>query len=163
MSKVHEYRCQLEWSGSTANGLEHYDRAHRVSCPPAETTMQLSGDPAFHGDATMLSPEQLLLSAASSCQMLAFLAIVARAGIEVVSYVDDAHAVMPEDDRPMRITEITLRPHIVVADGTDEGLVHEYLERGHKGCFIANSLGSKISIEPRIEHASASTADRAAR
>jgi organic hydroperoxide reductase OsmC/OhrA len=70
---------------------------------------------------------------------------------------------MPEDDRPMRITEITLRPHIVVADGTDEGLVHEYLERGHKGCFIANSLGSKISIEPRIEHASASTADRAAR
>src|SRR5438552_1838406 len=112
MSEVHQYRCRLDWSGSTADGYEAYDREHRVACSPAGSELRLSSDPAFRGDPDLLNPEQLLLAAASSCQTLSFLAYAARARIDVVSYVDEAEGVMPEDEEPMRITEIVLRPRI---------------------------------------------------
>ena len=35
---------------------------------------------------------------ASSCQMLSFLHLAAKARIDVVDYVDEATGVMPEDD-----------------------------------------------------------------
>ena len=54
--------------------------------------------------------------AASSCQMLWFLHLAAKSRIDVVAYEDDAGGVMPEDDEPVRITEITLRPRIVIAN-----------------------------------------------
>jgi organic hydroperoxide reductase OsmC/OhrA len=156
MSRVHEYRCRLDWTGSTAAGYESYDRTHSVACPPAGTELRLSGDPAFGGSADLLNPEQLLVAAASSCQMLSFLAYAARARIDVVSYVDEAEAVMPEDDKPVRITAITLRPRIVIAGGADEARVRHFVERAHEACFIANSLRSEITIEPVIEFAPAS-------
>ena len=69
----------------------------------------LSGDPAFGGNAELPNPEALLVVAASSCQLLSFLAICARARIDVVDYSDEAEAVMPEDDKPVRITAIEAR------------------------------------------------------
>ncbi len=151
MSAVHHYHSRLDWSGSTAEGYEAYDRTHRVSCPPAGAELALSSDPAFLGNPDLLNPEQLLLAAASSCQMLSFLAYAARARIDVVSYVDEADAVMPEDDKPVRITEIVLRPRIVVAGDADEERVRHFIDRAHEACFIANSLKSEITIEPQIE------------
>jgi organic hydroperoxide reductase OsmC/OhrA len=151
MAHVHTYRCRLDWTGSTGAGYEAYDRTHRAVCPPAGSELRLSSDPAFGGNPDLLNPEQLLVAAASSCQMLSFLAYAARARIDVVSYVDEAEAIMPEDDKPMRITEIVLRPRIVVGGEADEEHVRHLVERAHHACFIANSLRSEITIEPRIE------------
>jgi organic hydroperoxide reductase OsmC/OhrA len=113
----------------------------------------MSGDPAFRGDATRLNPEQLLLAAAASCQLLAFLAVAARARIDVLEYADDAEADMPEDDPPMRITAIRLRPRITVAAGTSEDRVHKLVALAHKECFIASSLRSEMEIRATIAFA----------
>jgi organic hydroperoxide reductase OsmC/OhrA len=153
VSDVHRYGCRLDWAGSTGAGYDAYDRTHRVRCPPAETDLDLSSDPAFGGNPDLLNPEQLLLAAASSCQMLSFLAYAARARIDVVSYVDEAEAIMPEADKPVRITAITLRPRIVIAGDADEDRVRHFVGRAHEACFIANSLRSEITIEPVIEFA----------
>jgi organic hydroperoxide reductase OsmC/OhrA len=153
---THTYRCGLRWSGSTAVGYAHYDRTHRVTVPPTAGELTLSGDPAFGGDGALLNPEQLLVLAASSCQCLSFLAVAARARLDVVAYTDDAEGVMPENDPPVRITRIVLRPHIVLAaDATDAavGRVPHLLEVGHRECYIANSVKTEIVIEPRVERA----------
>jgi len=149
--KVHSYRSHLEWAGATGDGYQVYDRAHRLSSPPAQSDLNLSSDPSFHGDPDLLTPEQLLLAAASSCQLLAFLAVVARARINVVSYSDEAEAVMPEDDKPMRITRITLRPRVVIEGDADESRVRHYIDLAHQECFIANTLSAEMTIEPRVE------------
>ena len=148
----HTYRTTLAWHGSTGAGYEAYGRAHRVAAPPAGAELELSSDPAFRGDPTLLNPEQLLLAAASSCQLLSFLAVAARARLDVVSYRDDAHATMPEDDLPVRITRIDLAPQIVLADTerdrpTDERLAH-LVEVAHRECFIASSLRSDVQVAP---------------
>jgi organic hydroperoxide reductase OsmC/OhrA len=118
--------------------------------PPARqevrvTTGESKGDPAI------LNPEQLLLMAASSCQMLWFLHLAAKARIDVVAYDDEASALMPEDEEPVRITEITLRPRITVAGEVADERVRKLVNTAHEHCFIANSLNSSMEIEAVVE------------
>ena len=68
--------------------------------PPSEIELRLSADPVFRGDAAELNPEQLLLVAASSCQLLEFLALAARSRVAVISYEDRASASMDERAPP---------------------------------------------------------------
>jgi organic hydroperoxide reductase OsmC/OhrA len=146
----HRYDTRLSWSGSTGLGWEEYDRVHSVTAPPAEQEIRLTTGES-HGDPSILNPEQLLVMAASSCQMLSFLHVAAKARIDVVAYEDEATGVMPLDDEPLRITEITLRPRITVAGDASEERVRKLVQTAHDHCFIANSLNSAMSIEPSVE------------
>jgi organic hydroperoxide reductase OsmC/OhrA len=150
MSRAHTYRATAGWTGTTGDGYEFYSRTHEVSCAPAEAGLTLSSDPAFRGDPRRLNPEQLLLAAAASCQLLSFLAVAARARIDVVAYRDDAEAVMPEDDKPVRITAITLRPTVTVRGDASEERLRHLTDVAHRECYIANSLSSTLTIEPRF-------------
>jgi organic hydroperoxide reductase OsmC/OhrA len=147
---VHHYRVHCSWSGSTAAGYRDYDRSHRGSAPPAETELALSADPAFHGDPARLNPEQLVVLAAASCQLLSFLAVAARARLDVRDYRDDATATMPGSERPVRLAEIVLRPRITLAAGPSEERVRHLVEVAHRECFIANSLVTPVRVEPLI-------------
>jgi organic hydroperoxide reductase OsmC/OhrA len=147
---THRYRVRCRWSGSTGVGYEGYPRAHEGEAEPAETTLALSSDPAFRGDPARLNPEQLVVLAASSCQLLSFLAVAARARIDVVGYEDEGEGEMPEDDPPARITRIVLRPRITVAPGPTEERIRHLVEVAHRECFIANSLRTEIVVEPTI-------------
>jgi organic hydroperoxide reductase OsmC/OhrA len=151
VSHDHTYRTALRWQGSTGGGYEGYDRAHSIELPPSREVLDVTADPAFRGVPELTNPEQLLVAAASSCQLLSFLAIAARSGIEVLSYEDEATAIMPADSEPMRITAITLRPRIVVAEGTPGNRVLRIVAKAHEECYIANSLTSEVTIEPRVE------------
>ena len=147
---AHRYETRLRWTGSTGLGWDHYNRTHSATAPPAQqevglTTGESKGDPA------VLTPEQLLLMAASSCQMLWFLHLAAKARIDVVAYDDEAVALMPDDIDPVRITEVTLRPRIAVTGDASEERIHKLVHTAHEHCFIANSLNSAMSIEPTVE------------
>jgi organic hydroperoxide reductase OsmC/OhrA len=147
---VHRYTARASWRGSTGSGYDAYDRAHVVAAPPAEAELRLSADRAFLGDATSLNPEQLLVAAASSCQLLSFLALAARARVDVVSYEDDAEGVMDDAREQARIDRIVLRPEIEVAAGTSEERVLKLVERGHRLCYVANSLSTEIQVEATV-------------
>jgi organic hydroperoxide reductase OsmC/OhrA len=148
---THRYAARLAWSGSTSEGYDRYSRAHEATCPPATQSqpLPLSSDPTFNGDPSLLNPEQLLVLAASSCQLLSFLAVASRARIDVTAYEDDAEGEMPEHDPPLRIVRITLRPTITIAgDAPDDARLAQLVQTAHRHCFIANSLSSEIAIEP---------------
>jgi organic hydroperoxide reductase OsmC/OhrA len=149
---LHRYETRLSWRGSTAGGYAGYDRTHRVATPPGSVSLSLSADPSFRGDPELPNPEQLLLAAASSCQLLSFLALAARERIDVIDYRDRAEAFMPDGDKPVRITRIVLRPHVLVTGDAPVHRVEELVIRAHHECFIANSVSAEIIIEPEIEH-----------
>lgn len=152
----HRYRASCAWSGSTGAGYDAYSREHTTTCAPAPDVLTMSSDPAFLGDPAHLNPEQLLLAAAVSCQLLSFLAVAARARIDVLAYTDDAEAVMPGDDPPLRITEIRLRPTITVAPGTNVDRIDRLVEVAHKECFIASTLTSAMDVRATVVVASES-------
>ncbi|EFV14925.1 OsmC family protein [Segniliparus rugosus] len=150
---THQFQTKLEWSGSTAGDYREYSRAHTAANPPAKAELRLSSAPEYVGEADLLNPEQLLVTAASSCHMLSFLALANRKKIDVRAYEDDAFGEMPSDSKPVRITRITLRPVITVAPGTDHALVVELAHKAHDICFIANSINSEVVVEPKIVEA----------
>ena len=150
MAHTHTYKASLAWEGSTADGYDACDRTHRISTPPARTELTLSGDPAFKGDGDLPNPEQLLLAAASSCQLLSFLARAARSRIEVTHYTDEAEAIMPEDDPPTRITQITLRPRITVGPDANVDRVYRLVDKAHEDCDVANTLNAEMRIEATV-------------
>lgn len=147
----HSYRAQVRWEGSTGVGYRTYPRAHSAFVPPAPEGFDLSADPTFRGDADLPNPEQLLVLAASSCQLLSFLAVAARAGIDVVGYADDATGEMPADAVPLRITRVVLRPVVTVRGDVRPGDVERLLQQAHEECYVASSLRSEVVVEPRVE------------
>jgi len=148
---VHRYRATCRREGDTSEGYERYGRAHAVTASPALGGLTVSADPAFRGDPDLPNPEQLVVVTAASCQLLSFPAIAARARVRVLEYEDRAEAEMPEDDPPVRLTGISLRPRIVVGPGVDEKRILKFVRMGHDQCYIANSLKTEIVIEPEIE------------
>jgi organic hydroperoxide reductase OsmC/OhrA len=152
---VHRYTAHCAWSGSTGEGYEKYSRAHQGSAAPAAASLTLSSDPAFRGDPAQLNPEQLLVLAAASCQLLSFLAVAARSRLNVISYEDDALAEMSAAEKPIRIGTIRLQPRIVLArssgEAADEARVRRLVDLAHRECYIANSLRTEVTVEPTIE------------
>lgn len=153
----HRYSTSIAWKGSTGEGYDAYDRTHRASAPPATAALTLTADPAFRGDPDLLDPEQLLVLAASSCQLLSFLAVAAKARVDVVEYRDDAEGEMPTDERPMRITRIVLRPEITVRGDVADARLEHLVDVAHHECFIANSLTTDITIEPTFHRSGVSS------
>jgi organic hydroperoxide reductase OsmC/OhrA len=151
MSAEHTYRARCSWRGSTGVGYREYHREHDVSAPPARDSLALSADAAFLGQPDRLNPEQLVVMAAASCQLLSFLAVAARARVDVLSYEDDAVGMMREDDPPIRLTRILLQPRILVSAGPTMDKVCHLVEVAHRECYIANSLRTEVAVQPQVE------------
>jgi organic hydroperoxide reductase OsmC/OhrA len=143
------FSARTSWTGSTAAGWDAYGRTHSARAEPAKqeltvTTAERLGDPDH------LNPEQLLLMAASSCQLLWFLHLAAKARVDVVSYEDSCEAEMPDD----RLTRVVLRPTITVSGDVSEDRVVKLCEQAHRHCNIAKSLSCPVELEPRLAYTS---------
>ncbi|WP_338748200.1 OsmC family protein [Janibacter alittae] len=142
----HSFVTSLSWTGSTGTGYDVYAREHELAM--AGDVVRASSAAAFLGDPFRPNPEQLLVAAASSCQLLSFLAVAARARLDVVDYRDEAVGHLLEGDRPMWVARIVLRPHITLGEPAPRAKVERLIEVAHRECFIAASLRSEIAIEP---------------
>ena len=145
---VHRYSTHVAWRGSTAGGYEDYSREHTMQA--ADQSLRMSSDPAFRGDGQLLNPELLVVAAASSCQLLEFLALAAKARVEVLEYDDEAEGTMDDSSRPSSIQRIVLRPRIRVAGGPSREKVERLVHLAHEHCYVANSMRSEIVVEPVI-------------
>src|SRR5207249_10013248 len=109
-----------------------------------------SSDPKFRGDPLPYNPEELLISALSTCHMLWYLHLCADAGIVVLSYEDRAEGVLQESSESGgRFSRVTLHPHVrVTGSVTRAEALHK---RAHELCFIANSVNFPVNHEPVTE------------
>ncbi|GAA1181898.1 OsmC family protein [Nesterenkonia xinjiangensis] len=152
----HEYETRLSWpvssdAGSTGGGVRGYSRDHEVTVPGVEGSLAMTADPAFRGDASRLNPEQMLVAAASSCQMLSFLGAAARAGVDVVGYGDTAASRLLLQEAPARLDTLRLDITVQVAAGTEEGVVQDLARQAHEQCFIANSLAIPVELTVTVD------------
>ena len=144
---AHTFPLTLTWTGNTLDGA--YNRNATLS-NDGKAAIPVSSAPQYAGDPARWNPEDLLGSALATCHMLTFLALCAKAKVEVVGYEDHAEAVMDTVDKVTRITEVHLRPVIRVTRGTSMAKVVELFEKAHKYCFIANSVTCEAVMKPRV-------------
>lgn len=156
VAKEHHFAARVVWSGAERGGTTSYDaysREYRVEIE-GKPPLRGSADPAFRGDAALHNPEDLLVAALAGCHLLSYLALCARAGIEVVAYEDRARGRMAIKDGRMRFVEVELAPQVVVAAG-DLDKAKKLHEQAHALCFIANSVNFPVLNPPTIMQATA--------
>jgi organic hydroperoxide reductase OsmC/OhrA len=96
-----------------------------------------------------LNPEDLLVTAISSCHMLSYLYVCSLEGVVITSYTDNATGIMIEKaSGGGSFKEVTLNPIFYVAD---ESMVEKAIELHHKAheiCYIANSVNFEVKCNP---------------
>jgi organic hydroperoxide reductase OsmC/OhrA len=145
------YPARLAWHGNTLES--DYSRSAELTKPAGLAGIPVSSLPMFGGTAERWNPEDLLAGTLAHCHMLTFLALAAKARVEVRGYSDQAEATLATEERVSRVGEILLQPTIRVAAGTDVAKVEELFRKAHKYCVIANSITSKVVMEPKVVEA----------
>jgi len=151
------YTATIRWSrkgeGDFAKG--QYSRAHSWAFDggltvPASPSPHIV--PAPWNDPAGVDPEEAFVASLSSCHMLFFVDFARRAGFVVDSYVDEAEGVLDKRaDGKMWMSRVTLRPRVEFSGAnppTEEELADLH-HRAHDACFIANSVTTEVTVEPR--------------
>lgn len=148
------YTATVHWQRQGADFLDQrYSRAHRWSFDggleiPASSSPQVV--PLPMSDARAVDPEEAFVASLSSCHMLWFLSIAAKAGWVVDDYRDAAVGRMRRDAQgKLAMTEVRLRPKVRFVGGRepDAAQLEALHHAAHAECFIANSVKTQISIE----------------
>ena len=144
-----QHSVEINWENAPNKLAENtYNRNHRVALS-GDQVIHASSAPEYKGDPDCADPEQLLVSALSSCHMLTFLAIAELKGFVVQSYNDKATGYLEkgESGRP-EVTRIELSPRIEYSgeNRPDAATLKRMHESAHKNCFIANSLKTKVEV-----------------
>ena len=140
---------ELHWQRAE-RGLEtgKFSNAHSVTYNSSHE-LQVDAAPDWGGDPDHTNPEQALAAALSSCHMMTFLALCAKAGWPVASYHDYAEAHLGKNPKgQMAVTRIDLNPVVRFDTGFDVGddQLTEMHDRAHRYCFIANTLAESVEI-----------------
>lgn len=153
-----QYISTVLWQRDNALFSDHrYSRRHVWSFDggavvPASSSPHVV--PLPYSDPAGVDPEEAFVAALSSCHMLWFLDLAARAGWVVDQYRDKAEGVMARNpEGQLAMTRVTLHPAVQFAPGhaPTAQMLQTLHHRAHASCFIANSVKTEVLCEPVFE------------
>ena len=149
-----EHRAIIEWTAAVSPDdfrKGRYSRAHRWTFDGG-ITVEGSSSPSVvpppWSNPANVDPEEAYVASISSCHMLTFLFVAAKAGFTVTAYRDEAVGVMTKTAQGVAwVSRVTLAPRISYGDRapTADELAHLH-HAAHDGCFIANSVKTEIVV-----------------
>src|SRR5215470_6376579 len=153
LGHMSEYKVTINWKRNGPDFLKgKYSREHTWTFDGGITVAASSAPsvvPAPWSNPKAVDPEEAFVAAVSSCHMLTFLFVAAKAGFAVASYRDEAVGVMTKTAAGVAwVSRVTLSPKIAYAG--DKQPTADELARlhhaAHEGCFIANSVKTEIVV-----------------
>jgi organic hydroperoxide reductase OsmC/OhrA len=149
------YTVQVLWQrGGHEFVGNRYSRRHLIRFDGGAEVMGSSSPhvvPVPQSDPAGVDPEEAFVASLSSCHMLWFLSLAARAGFCVERYTDNAQGVMARNAAgKMAMTEVTLHPEVLFSGskGPTREQLAELHHEAHEECFIANSVTTDVRCEP---------------
>jgi organic hydroperoxide reductase OsmC/OhrA len=146
------HHASVAWKRETPDfAYDTYGRNHVLTFAGG-TRLDASAAPEYRGDAAKPNPEEQLVAALSSCHMLTFLAVCARKGLVVDAYADEAEGVLEKNaEGRLAVTRVILRPRVTFGEGVavDDAKLAELHASAHRGCFIASSVKTEVTVESR--------------
>jgi peroxiredoxin-like protein len=137
------YETEIEWKGQ---------KDLRISSGKLPV-IDAGTPPEFKGREGNWSPEHLFVASLNSCYTLTLLAITEFSKVSVVSLSSTARGKLEKLERGgYQITEIVVKPRIVISSANDLMRMSRILEKAKENCFVSNSIKSTIKIEPEIFH-----------
>ena len=111
-----------------------------------------SNVPLPYSDAAAVDPEEAMVASLSSCHMLWFLALAAKAGWVVDRYLDEASGVLDRvDGGPRHLARVMLRPVTTFSGAQPNQAELDALHHAaHEHCEMAHTVRSTITIEASV-------------
>src|SRR5919109_2031420 len=142
-----EHRAKVYWQRTGEFRYETYSRAHTLEFDGVTVAGSAAPEniPKTLPPQKGVDPEQAFVAALSSCHMLWFLHLACQRHWTVERYVDEAVGILDKT----WISRVTLRPKVTfsVPEPSAEEL-RALHHAAHEKCFIANSVKTKVVIEP---------------
>jgi peroxiredoxin-like protein len=138
------YETAIEWKGEKSGTLTGAGLPAVAAGAP----------PEYKGREGDWSPEHLFVASLNTCYMLTFLAIAEFSKVSIVSFFSTAKGKVEKvPGSTYQVTEIVVKPRVVIASANDLARMPRILEKAKDNCFISNSIKAVIKIEPEIAHA----------
>jgi len=139
---MYNYEVNLSWTEK---------RKGVVSSPVLDQPTEVATPPEFpKGMEGIWSPEHLFVAAIESCLMTTFLAVAENSKLEFESFSSHAEGKLDKVDGKFMMTEVLLRPTLVINNPDMEEKAKRVLVMSEKACLISNSVKSVIIFDPII-------------
>jgi organic hydroperoxide reductase OsmC/OhrA len=133
------------------NGIEWTDENKGLLSVTGLPSLLVATPPEFGGQEGFWSPEHYFVAAVNACVMTTFLAIARLSKLEYQSYQAQATGKLEKPEgEGYRITEIIIRPTLVISQSKDLERAGRILEKAEKHCLISNSIKAVVRLEPQI-------------
>lgn len=154
MSIKHTFKATVHWTinqGESTQNPRTFSRNHEVSIANKLSDLKVSAAKPFRGDDTLYNPEDLLLSALTSCHMMSYLYVCAQNKIEVLSYTDRAEGDLEVNASGSgSFKTVRLKPKVTIKGINQKELALRLHKEANSLCFIANSCNFPITHEAII-------------
>jgi len=142
MNDQHRYEVNLIWNAETAGTL---------SSPVTKSKIEVATPAEFpKGMKEKWTPEHLFVAALNSCLMSTFLLVADNSNFKFVSFECNSVGIIDKVNGKFAVTEITLKPTLVISAAQNEAKARRLLDMSEKACAIANSISTNIHLEPTI-------------
>jgi len=142
-SKPYFYETEIEWKGEKDLKL----------ASGKLPVIEAGAPPEFNGREGNWSPEHLFVASLNTCYMLTLLAIAEFSKIKLESLSSTAKGKLEKvQGGGYQITEIVVKPRIVISSVDDLTRMPRILEKAKENCFVSNSIKSAITVKPEVFH-----------
>ncbi|WKK76168.2 OsmC family protein [Marivirga salinae] len=139
MEDRHTYNLDLEWQK---------DRIGLISSPELNEKITVATPPEFpKGVEGIWSPEHLFTGAVLSCFMTTFLAMAEYSKLEFSKFDCKAQGVLEKVDGKFKMSEIILKPSIILNEESKTDRVIRLMEKAEASCLISNSIKSSVKLD----------------
>ena len=143
MLNTHFYDTEVGWMGARRGYLRS-----SADLP----VLEVASPPEFQGHEHTWTPEHLFVASVNSCYMATFVAIAELSKLDVVSFTSTAVGKLEKTEgKGYRITEIVLRPKLVIRFESDAERAQRILEKAERNCLITNSINTDVTLQPEID------------
>lgn len=141
MDNVHYYNTTVKWTEGRKGEL----------IEPTMPTIEVATPPEFpKGVPNTWSPEHLYVASANICLMTTFLAIAENSKLEFKSFECDGVGKLEKVDGRFMISEIVLKPKVIVTEEKDIERAERIIEKSEKHCLVSNSMKTEVKLEMEV-------------
>lgn len=134
-----DFDIQLSWSGTGREG------AGRISTD--DLVLELSAPESMGGRGVGTNPEELLVSAVSSCYTATLFEVLKRSRLPVSSLTVEATGTVAGFPSEARFDGIVVNPMVLGGDPARQDEYEAAAARAHDRCFIGRALASDVDYE----------------
>jgi organic hydroperoxide reductase OsmC/OhrA len=140
-SRAFYYEAEIEWRKEKEGEIKG----------PGLPPIAVGAPPEFKGREGNWAPEHLFVASLNTCFMLTLLVIAENSKLPLVSFRSVAKGRLENiDGAGYQITEVVIKPTVVIAAAKDLERIPKILEKAKENCFISNSVKSVIKLEPEV-------------